>query len=181
MGARRQGRILAFQALYAWGASGMRRRQTLLPDLLELSWLDEEKRTNLGAGADFSRLLISGTIENILEVDAMIKQRLQHWDFSRLNMVDLALLRISVYTLMFQDTPPSVVIDEAICIAKEFGTGDSYRFINGVLDGVRQALENAPLSRTVPAQPAAAVAPASSAILATSAAAVPAVPVKEET
>jgi N utilization substance protein B len=53
--------------------------------------------------------------------------------------VDLAILRISVYCLLFQaDIPPSVTIDEAIDIAKEFGTDDSYRFINGVLDGIRK-------------------------------------------
>jgi N utilization substance protein B len=70
----------------------------------------------------------------------MIKRHLKNWDFSRLNLVDLALLRMSVYTLMFQDTPPLVVIDEAVSISREFGTDDSYRFVNGVLDSVRQTI-----------------------------------------
>ncbi|MDR0402442.1 MAG: transcription antitermination factor NusB [Treponema sp.] len=141
MGARRLGRILAFQALYAWGAAGSRRRQTVLADLLEFPWLDEAARKKLGeSAAGFSRLLVQGTVENITQVDGMIKQHLKNWDFSRLNLVDLALLRISVYTLMFQDTPPSVVIDEAVCISREFGTDDSYRFINGVLDSIRQTI-----------------------------------------
>jgi N utilization substance protein B len=140
MGARRKGRILAFQALYAWGAAGSRYRQAALGDLLEFPWLDEDAKKKLGESADFSRLLVQGTVEKITQVDGMIKRHLKNWDFSRLNLVDLALLRISVYTLMFQDTPPSVVIDEAVCISREFGTDDSYRFINGVLDGVRQTI-----------------------------------------
>lgn len=144
MGARRKARILAFQALYAWGVN----RRTAPADLFEFSWLDQDKR-NGPESLDFSRLLIQGTIEKIVEVDGMIRRRLQNWDISRLNQVDLALLRMSVYTLMFQDTPPSVVIDEAVCIAKEFGTDDSYRFINGVLDGVRRTLEQEPEPRSV--------------------------------
>jgi N utilization substance protein B len=71
----------------------------------------------------------------------MIKKHLQTWDFSRLNRVDLAILRMSVYTLMYQnDMAPSIVIDEAIGISKEFGTDDSFRFINGVLDSIRRTL-----------------------------------------
>ncbi|MDR1506599.1 MAG: transcription antitermination factor NusB [Treponema sp.] len=143
MGARRQGRILAFQALYAWGAAGTRqRRAELLPGLLEFSWLDDGKKKNLVESADFSRLLVQGTVEKITPVDKMIKQHLKNWDFSRLNLVDLSLLRMSVYGLMFQDTPPSVVIDEAVCISREFGTDDSYRFINGVLDSVRRTIQD---------------------------------------
>jgi len=71
----------------------------------------------------------------------MIKKHLQHWDITRLNRVDLAILRLSVYTLMFQrDIAPSIVIDEAIGISIEFGTDDSFRFINGVLDSVHKTL-----------------------------------------
>jgi N utilization substance protein B len=140
MGARRKGRILAFQALYAWGAAGSRHRQAALGDLLAFPWLDESAEKVPLETADFSRLLVQGTVENISQVDGMIKRHLKNWDFSRLNLVDLALLRMSVYTLMFQDTPASVVIDEAVSISREFGTDDSYRFINGVLDGVRQTI-----------------------------------------
>jgi N utilization substance protein B len=142
MGSRRKGRVLAFQALYAWEAAAPKDRAALLEDLLVFSWLDDDKREALGDTADFSRLLISGTVEKIADVDAMIKKHLQNWDFSRLNPADLALLRISVYALMYQDIPPSVVIDEAVAIAKEYGTDDSYRFVNGVLDGARLTIQN---------------------------------------
>jgi N utilization substance protein B len=72
----------------------------------------------------------------------MIRKHLKNWDFSRLNRVDLALLRMSTYTLMYQDdVSPSIVIDEAIGISKEFGTDDSYRFVNGVLDSIRKTIQ----------------------------------------
>jgi N utilization substance protein B len=110
--------------------------------LLDLLWLDAEKREALDEGtAMFTRHLISGTVESIGEVDALIRKHLRNWDFSRLNRVDLAILRMSVYSLMHQeDVPASIVIDEAVDISKEFGTDDSYRFVNGVLDGIRKSL-----------------------------------------
>jgi N utilization substance protein B len=147
---RRKGRILAFQALYFWEAAGISQRgtspekQTLPEELLNFSWLECEKRARLDQSiSDFSRLLILGTIENIRAIDKMIREHLKNWDFSRINRVDLAVLRMSTYTLMYQsDIPPSIVINEAIGISKEFGTDDSYRFVNGVLDSIRKTLQN---------------------------------------
>jgi N utilization substance protein B len=139
MASRRKGRILAFQALYSWEAGGEKNFE----GLLDFSWMESDKRSALDdATADFSRLLITGTIENIAVVDAMIREHLKNWDFSRLNRVDLALIRMSTYTLMYQDdVSPSIVIDEAIGISKEFGTDDSYRFVNGVLDSIRKTIQ----------------------------------------
>lgn len=133
MASRRKSRILAFQALYAWDASGV-----LLPELLSFSWMgkdsaagmDEELRT-------FASLIVSGAVENMAEIDAAIGRHLEHWTFERLKRVDLAILRMTVYSLLFQrDIPARITIDEAIEIAKEYGAEDSYRFINGVLDAV---------------------------------------------
>jgi N utilization substance protein B len=134
---RRKGRILAFQALYCWESN-----RVSPEELIAFSWLENEKRANLDEGiAAFSRLLIMGTIENIKAIDKIIKDHLQHWDISRLNRVDLAILRMSVYALMYQsEIAPSIVIDEAIGISKEFGTDDSYRFVNGVLDSIHHTL-----------------------------------------
>ncbi|MDR2477027.1 MAG: transcription antitermination factor NusB [Treponema sp.] len=138
MASRRKGRILAFQALYCWEAN-----RIPADELMTFSWLESEKQAALDSGiAGFSRLLIAGTIENIKVVDSMIKRHLQNWDISRLNRVDLAILRMSVYALIFQtDIAPSIIIDEAIGISKEFGTDVSYRFINGVLDSIRRTLQ----------------------------------------
>jgi N utilization substance protein B len=137
MGSRRKARIVAFQTIYSWDFS-----RSPLGDLLEFYWLDDEKKKSIGSETlDFARLLVSGTIENIEYIDETIKQHLKNWDFSRLSRVDLALLRMSVYSLLYQrEIPESVTIDEAIDIGKEFGTDDSYRFINGVLDGIRKKL-----------------------------------------
>jgi N utilization substance protein B len=149
MASRRKGRILAFQALYSWEAAGRGTGEaaSVPEELLSFSWLEAGKRENLDqATADFSRLLVTGTIQNIDSIDKVIRAHLKNWDFSRLNRVDLALLRMSAYTLMFQiDVPPSIVIDEAIGISKEFGTEESFRFVNGVLDSIRRTLESSRL------------------------------------
>ena len=138
MASRRKGRILAFQALYFWESN-----RVPVEELTGFAWLEEEKLTRLDEGiAAFSRALISGAIENIKDIDNMIKKHLENWDIARLNRVDLAVLRMSVYTLMFQnDIPPSIVIDEAIGICREFGTDDSFRFVNGVLDSIRKTVQ----------------------------------------
>jgi len=160
MASRRKGRILAFQALYSWDAHYGETKEASLPassipeELLDFSWaarsdevaLDEEMTA-------FSRLLVMGVIENIADVDRMIQEHLQNWELKRLNRVDLAILRMSAYSLMFQtDMHPAIVIDEAISISKEYGTDDSYRFVNGVLDGIRKTLEKDPAKR-LPASP----------------------------
>ncbi len=135
MGSRRKARILALQALYSWGFTGYSEEE-----LAEFSWLDEERRSSYDEQTfTFARLLIHGTLEHIEDIDETIKNQLEHWDFERLARVDLAILRFSMYALLYQrDIPPSVTIDEAIMLAKQYGNDDSYRFINGVLDGVRK-------------------------------------------
>ncbi|MCL2763661.1 MAG: transcription antitermination factor NusB [Treponema sp.] len=140
MASRRKGRILAFQALYFWEASG----NVSVEELSSFAWLDEEKLKSLDESmASFSRILIAGSLENIKDIDKMIKSHLENWDISRLNRVDLAILRISVYTLMYQkEISPSIVIDEAIGICREYGADDSFKFINGVLDSIRKTLSS---------------------------------------
>lgn len=120
------------QALYAWDMA-----RPPVDELLSLSWLDERLQDT--DTLSFARLLIAGTIENIAEVDKAVASHLEHWAMERLSRVDLAVLRLGAYSLLFQpDVPASVVIDEAIDIAREFGSDDSYRFVNGVLDAVRR-------------------------------------------
>jgi N utilization substance protein B len=154
MGARRRGRILAFQTLYAYElcslcSLGAQSKRTLQPadspieEVPDFPWIDEPSREKINQESiDFARLIAWGTIQNLTEIDEQIKTQLEHWDFSRLNKVDQALLRIGVYSLLFQkDIPASVTIDEAVDISKEYGTDESYRFVNGVLDGIRKNLE----------------------------------------
>ena len=152
MGARRKGRILAFQTLYAYelcspppvGFPAARVQQGgHIRGELDFAWIDESAAAAKNQeSVDFARLIAGGTMEKLPEIDEHIKTQLEHWDFSRLNKVDQAILRISVYSLLYQkDIPASVTIDEAVDISKEYGTDESYRFVNGVLDGIRKHLE----------------------------------------
>lgn len=135
MASRRKARILAVQAIYAWDMSHQE-----LEDILSFEWLDEDKKARYEIEIlDFAKLLIIGTIEQIDSIDDLIKNHLQHWAFERLRKVDLAILRVGTYSLIYQqDVPAQISIDEAIEIAKEYGSDDSYRFINGVLDDIRK-------------------------------------------
>ncbi|MCD6121889.1 MAG: transcription antitermination factor NusB [Spirochaetales bacterium] len=136
MGSRRQGRVIAFQSLYRYDISGAELRE-----LLDFSWIDKPKLNRIPEDAiAFARLIITGTIQNINVIDKTIQNQLEHWDISRLARVDLAILRISVYCLLYQpDIPSTVTIDEAIDIGRDYGTDESYRFINGVLDGINKS------------------------------------------
>jgi N utilization substance protein B len=146
MVSRRKGRILAFQALYFWESN-----PAPVEELVSFAWLEKEKAASIDEGiAIFSRSLITGTIECIEDIDKIIKEHLEHWDITRLNRVDLAVLRMSVYSLMFQnEISPSIVIDEAIGICKEYGADDSFKFVNGVLDSIRKTLLQTAKAETV--------------------------------
>lgn len=143
---RRKARIIAFQGLYSWDVGGMSEQ-----DVLGLSWAnvkldenDERERPPLDDGTSaFARLLISGAIENVAKIDEMIKAHLKNWEFKRVNRVTVAILRMSVYSLLFvKDIEPSIVIDEAIDIAKNYGPDDSYKFVNAILDNIKKDLNS---------------------------------------
>ncbi|GMO48621.1 MAG: transcription antitermination factor NusB [Termitinemataceae bacterium] len=133
---RRKCRILAFQTIFAWEANA----QNLPQAITDFSWISDEERAKLKqSDLDWARLIVCGTIENIAKVDEIIKSLLVKWELSRIKRVDLAILRISVYSLLYQkDIPPDVVIQEAVNIALEFGEDDSFKFINGILDSVKK-------------------------------------------
>jgi len=131
---RRRGRILAFQALYAWDVGA-------LPptDLLQFQWSEQTENSPHDEDFLFSRLLFLGTIEHREEIDAEIRKNLQNWDFNRLMPVDRAVLRLGAYSLLFQrETDPRIIINEAVTIARNYGTDDSFKFVNGVLDSIKR-------------------------------------------
>ena len=134
---RRNCRIIAFQAMYSQEVGELDKDTVLTFD-----WLDDDQKSKLDDDSKiFIRMLVNGTIENIDEVDKMISKYLKNWEIERLNKVDLSILRISVYPLMYQkDIAPSIIIDEAVDISKKFGSDDSYKFVNGVLDNIRKSL-----------------------------------------
>ncbi|SIP98997.1 NusB antitermination factor [Alkalispirochaeta americana] len=134
MASRRKSRRLVVQALYSWdtGVSD-------LPVLLQFSWSDPSREDDLA----FPRMILQGTLENLAPVDQAISEHLTNWDIDRLAKVDLAILRMSTYCLMYQpDLPAQITIDEAVELAKELSTDEAYRFINGVLDGIRRDLQS---------------------------------------
>lgn len=133
---RREGRILAFQGLCAYSEG------TEEEDVLLYSWIDEGEKKEISENElIFPTLLIKGTIEHLSEIDEKIKSHLEHWDFSRINVLDKANLRLGVYSLLYQkDVDASIIIAEAVRIAQDYGTDDSYKFVNGVLDSINNSL-----------------------------------------
>ena len=132
--ARRKSRIIAFQAIFSWDAGG-----ETLEDLLQFSWVDSKQNLD-ESDLSFSRILMAGTIENIEQIDELIKTHLaKNWTFDRLNKVTLAILRISIFSIIHQkEISPSIVIDEAIDLAKQFDSDESFKFINAMLDTIRK-------------------------------------------
>ncbi len=127
---RRRARILAFQALSAWDAGAS------VEDLLKFDWYSKALSSE---DVIFPKLVLLGTVENITEIDKKIQENLNNWVVERLNIPDRAILRLSVYSLLYQkDIPSTIVIDEAINLAKEYGTDDSYKFVNAVLDSIKK-------------------------------------------
>jgi N utilization substance protein B len=91
------------------------------------------------------RQLVKGTFDLLPEIDPSIQDASANWKISRMPMVDRNALRLAVYELMATDTPDKVVLNEAIEIAKKFGSGESGAFVNGILDRIvrtRRATKN---------------------------------------
>ena len=135
---RRNGRVIAFQAVYSWDVT-----KASLEDLLSFSWLQKDGDNaalseNSKEERTFASLIIAGTIDHIDEIDKLIESHLSSsWSMERISRVALAILRTSVYELLFQNgAEAKIVIDEAVNIAKDFDTDDSYKFINAVLDKI---------------------------------------------
>ncbi len=89
----------------------------------------------------FGEELIVGTIDHAKEVDEIIRRYTQNWDFNRVARVDLAILRLAIFEMLYRrDIPPIVSINEAIDLSKEFSIPDAKRFINGILDQFKLTL-----------------------------------------
>lgn len=94
------------------------------------------KATDFG----FVESLVRGTVERQPEIDEMIKKHLEHWRIERMATVDRNILRLATYELMFTVTPPAVVIDEALELARRFSNDESVQFVNGVLDAAHKEI-----------------------------------------
>ena len=132
MGTMHRARVLAFQIIYSWDFSKKSDPELLFSSAKELS--PDEFDTSSEA---YVKLTVCGTLENIQTVDKAIKDHIKNWNFDRISRIDLAILRLSVYGLLFQkDTDGKIIINEAVKLAQEFGGDDSYKFVNGVLDAI---------------------------------------------
>src|SRR5204863_2503096 len=89
---------------------------------------------------EFLDQLVMGVVEKQAEVDSQISAHAEHWRIERMPAVDRNILRLAVHELMAFDTPPAVVIDEALELARKFSGEESVQFVNGVLDAVHKEL-----------------------------------------
>lgn len=131
MGERRKARELALQMLFQIDASGI-----ALDDVKKyfLEGLKEPKEVK-----DFALDLVSGTLNNIEKIDNLIKERLQNWEFDRIAKVDKNILRFATYELLYKsDIPIAVTINESIEIAKEYSGKEAGKFVNGILDKIKE-------------------------------------------
>ena len=127
MGTRRKGRELALQALYQIEITGDASAAAV--DLF-VSHFEGSAQAK-----EFARRLVSGVVSQGADIDRLIEACTENWKLMRMAKVDLLILRMAAYELIFcPDIPLNVSLDEAIEMGKRFGTGDSGSFINGVLD-----------------------------------------------
>ncbi len=131
---RRDGRVAALQFLYAWSLNPPK---NLLEDLRVFFENCEHPREHYSFGEE----LIHGVIENASAVDARIRGLAHNWEFERIAKIDLAILRLAMFEMIYRkDIPPVVSINEAIDLSKEFSNADAKRFINGILDRLKDQL-----------------------------------------
>ncbi|WP_269522540.1 transcription antitermination factor NusB [Coraliomargarita parva] len=137
---RRENRKCAIQFLYQWE---LNKPDELNDDVCQFFSNQEEDRSYYA----FAEELVHGVISEIELVDTEIKAHTQNWKFERIAKVDLAILRLAIYELLFRkDIPPIVSINEAIDLGKVFSNPDSKRFINGILDQMKNKIDR-PLRR----------------------------------
>jgi transcription antitermination factor NusB len=138
MGKRRRAREIALQFLYQLDLNGATDPTPYETEFwAQQGVLDEPTREYVGA-------LVQGTKTHQAKIDELITQYTEHWELDRMSVVDRNILRLAVFELGWEhDVPPKVAINEAIEIAKKFGTRESSRFINGVLDRVHRELRPA--------------------------------------
>jgi N utilization substance protein B len=136
MGSRRKARECALQMLFAADVAGTRGDQ-----LARMFW-SELSDGDLEPGAqEFATKLAIGALAHLDEVDDRIKSRAEHWRISRMALVDRNLLRLAVYEFLHEPTPRTVIINEALEIARRFSTWEATQFINGILDAIKRDLD----------------------------------------
>jgi transcription antitermination protein NusB len=132
MASRRKARELALQMLFQWEV-GKHQPAEVLSTFLREQTLDPEVER-------FARGLFEGTVAEVSALDVRIREQSRNWRPERMAAVDRNVLRVALYELLNSDTPPAVVINEALEIVRRFSGGEGVEFVNGVLDGIRKTL-----------------------------------------
>jgi N utilization substance protein B len=135
MGPRRKAREFALQMLFQWDIT----RDTI--DQVATTFFQNQDQEP-PAVVDFARQLVKRTVEHVEEIDRLIQRHAEHWRLDRMATVDRNLLRLATQEFLYdKETPKTVVINEAIEIARRFSAQESPQFINGILDSIKKELE----------------------------------------
>ncbi len=130
MSTRRQGREAALQVLYLQDIC--RKALESIPDAV---WAEESLTPKT---REFAKRLVEGVLSRESAIDVLIKKYTENWEMSRMAAIDRSILRLGAYELLHEiDTPINVIINEAVEIAKKFSTGESSKFVNGILDKIK--------------------------------------------
>lgn len=134
-------RSFAVQALYQWSYTDED------PAKIIEEFLFEQGMQSSNVDIDYFQVLLSGTLSQVAAIDALMTPYLDR-DMARLNPVELAVLRLSVYELAYQKAVPyAVAINEAIELAKEYGAADGHKYVNGVLHALAPSLRQEEMSK----------------------------------
>jgi N utilization substance protein B len=136
MGSRRKARECALQMLFAADVAEMP-----ADDVVRSYWAELGESDLDDAARGFATRLATGTLSNLELLDDRIRSRAEHWRISRMAVVDRNILRLAVYEFLYEPTPRTVAINEALEIARRFSTYEATQFINGILDAIKRDLD----------------------------------------
>lgn len=132
---RRKSRELALQSLYACEVSMTDEYKTNFASIAE-----ETARSQIVT--DYAAQLVGKVMQEKQSIDALLIKHAANWDLKRMTVIDRNILRLAVGELLFfKDTPYKVVIDEAVELAKIYGTDESGKFVNGILDSIHKEIQ----------------------------------------
>ncbi len=134
MSNRHLSRTLALQALFTWDFNKKKKEE--LDEILNNTFSNFAPEFNDGG---FVKDLVNGVVDNLEKIDELIIKYATEWPLNQLTVIDRNILRLGIYELEFTETPPRVIINEAIEVAKSFGGEASGKFINGVLGAIYNA------------------------------------------
>lgn len=136
---RHRAREAALQILYQWEV-GRSRIERAIDTFFDLQWPDADSPPD--ALREFAATLARDTVDRLEAIDPLIADTTERWRPERMAILDRLILRMAICELQRdKETPPAVVINEALELARKFSTEESVKFINGMLDAIRKKLE----------------------------------------